>query len=124
MDKVFRQNTKMLAILKGLVFSYMITAFVLLLLSFLMLKMDLSGVVFSGGINFAYIISAFTGGFFVGKKIEQKKFLWGLLLGVCYFVILLIISLMMNRVTPMPLGSLFTVFVILGLSGMLGGMIS
>ncbi len=124
MDKVFSQNTKMLAIIKGLLFSYIITALILLLLSFLMLKLDLSGVVFSGGINFAYIVSTFIGGFFVGKKTEQKKFLWGLVMGICYFVILLLVSLMMNRVSPLPLGSMFTVFIICGLSGMLGGMVS
>jgi putative membrane protein (TIGR04086 family) len=80
--------------------------------------------VISGGINFAYIISAFVGGFFVGKKIEQRKFLWGLVMGVFYFIIWMLISLAMNTATPLPLGSLFTVFVICGLSGMLGGMIS
>lgn len=124
MDKIFHQNTKWMALLKGLLFSYIITAFMLLLLSFLMLKLDLPSMVISGGINFAYIISAFIGGFFVGKKTEQKRFIWGLVLGVFYFVILLLISLMMNQVSPIPLGSLFTVFIICGLSGMLGGMIS
>jgi putative membrane protein (TIGR04086 family) len=89
-----------------------------------MLKLDLSGAVISGGINFVYIISAFTGGFFVGKKTEQKKFLWGMLMGVFYFVILMLISLLMNRVSPLPMGSLFSVFIISSLSGMLGGMIS
>lgn len=124
MDKIFHRNTKWMALLKGLLFSYIITAFMLLLLSFLMLKLDLPSMIISGGINFAYIISAFIGGFFVGKKAEQKRFIWGLVLGVFYFVILLLISLMMNRVSPIPLGSLFTVFIICGLSGMLGGMIS
>ena len=124
MDKILHQNTKLMAVLKGLLFSYIITAFMLLLLSFLMLKLDLPSIIISGGINFAYIISAFIGGFFVGKKAEQKKFIWGLVLGVFYFVILLVISLMMNRVSPIPLGSLFTVFIISSLSGMLGGMIS
>lgn len=124
MDKIFHRNTKWMALLKGLLFSYIITAFMLLLLSFLMLKLDLPSMIISGGINFAYIISAFIGGFFVGKKAEQKRFIWGLVLGVFYFVILLLISLMMNRVSPIPLGSLFTVFIICGLSGMLGAMIS
>ncbi len=124
MDKTFRQNTKVIYMLEGLLFSYIITAFILLILSFLMLKLDLSGTVISGGINFVYIISAFTGGFFIGKKTEQKKFLWGLLIGIAYFVILMLVSLMMNRVSPLPLGNLFTVFIISSLSGMLGGMIS
>lgn len=124
MDKIFNQNTKLIVLLKGLLISYIITAFMLLLLAFLMLKLDLPSIVFSGGINFAYSISAFTGGFFTGKRIEQKKFIWGLIMGIFYFVILLLISLMMNRVSPMPFGSLSTVFIICGLSGMLGGMIS
>ena len=124
MDKIFHQNTKILSLLKGLLISYIITAFILLLLAFLMLKLDLPSAVVSGGINFAYIISAFIGGFFVGKRLEQKKFMWGLVMGVCYFVVILLISLMMNRVSPLPLGNLFTVFIISSMSGMLGGMIS
>jgi putative membrane protein (TIGR04086 family) len=118
-----RQNTKMFALLKGLLFSYIITAFILLLLSFLMLKLDLSSAVISGGINFAYIVSAFIGGFFVGKKMEQRKFLWGLAMGIFYFIVLMLVSLLMNRVTPLPMGSLLTVFIICGLSGMVGGMV-
>lgn len=124
MDKAFRQNTKMFAVLKGLLFSYIITAFILLLLSFLMLKLDLSSAVISGGIIFAYIVSTFIGGLIVGKKAEQKKFLWGLIMGVFYFIILMLISLMMNRTEPMPLNNLFTAFIICSLSGMAGGMIS
>jgi putative membrane protein (TIGR04086 family) len=124
MDKILHQNTKILSILKGLLFSYIITAFILLILSLLMLKLDLSSTVFSVGINFAYIVSTFVGGFFIGKKIEQRKFLWGLAVGVVYFIVLLLVSLMMNRVSPLPLGSLLTVFIMCSLSGMLGGMIS
>lgn len=124
MDKAIRQNTKILFLLKGLLFSYIITAFILLLLSFLMLKLDLSSLVISGGINFAYILSNFLAGFYVGKKAELRKFVWGIVMGVMYFVILMLISLVMNRVSPIPLGGLLTVLIMCGLSGMLGGMIS
>lgn len=124
MDKMIQQNTKIITLLKGLLISYIITAFLLMLLSFLMLKLDLPSAVISGGINFAYIISAFSGGFFAGKKIEQKKFIWGLIMGVIYFIILLLVSLALNSSTALPLGSFLTVFIICGLSGMLGGMIS
>lgn len=124
MEKTVRQNSKIFAILRGLLFSYIITAFILLLLSFLMLKLDLPSVVISGGINFAYIASALVGGFFVGKTIEQRKFLWGLVLGVFYFAVLMLVSIMMNGGTALPLGSLVTVLIICGLSGMIGGMIS
>ena len=124
MDKSIHQNTKMFTLLKGLLFSYIITAFILLLLSFLMLKLDLSSTIFSGGIIFAYIVSSFIGGFFVGKKVDQRKFLWGLVMGILYFVVLMLVSLLMNRATSLPLGNLLTTFIISSLSGMLGGMIS
>ncbi len=124
MDKTIRNNTKMVAVLKGLLFSYIVTAIILLLLSFLMLKLDLPSSVISGGIILSYIASTFIGGFFVGKKIEQRKFVWGLTMGVVYFIILLLVSLAMNRAEPLPLGNLLTAFLTCSLSGMIGGMIS
>jgi putative membrane protein (TIGR04086 family) len=89
-----------------------------------MLKLDLSSAVISGGINFIYIVSAFIGGFFVGKKVGQRKFLWGFVSGVMYFVVIMLVSLLVNRTSALPLGSMATVFIICSLSGMLGGMIS
>ncbi len=124
MNKSFSKNTRVIYILEALLFSYLITGLLLLLISFLMLKLELSSLLISGTINFAYIASTFTGGFFIGKKTEQKRFIWGLFVGVIYFIILMLVSLMMNRTGALPLGSLFTVFIITGLSGMLGGMIS
>ena len=93
MNKSFPNNTRVIYILEALVFSYIITGLLLLLISFLMLKLELSGAVISGFINFTYIASAFTGGFFIGKKTAQKKFIWGLIVGIFYFVILMIVSL-------------------------------
>jgi len=124
MNRTVSQNKKIVYVLEGLLFSYIITALLLLIISFLMLNFDLSGSVISGAINVTYIVSAFMGGFFAGKKAEQRKFIWGLIVGVFYFIILMLVSLIMNRVSPLPVGSLLTVFVITSLSGMLGGMIS
>lgn len=124
MERAIRQNTKISTLLMGLLFSYIATAFILLILSFLMLKLDLSSAVLSGGIHFAYILSAFIGGFLVGKKVDQKKFVWGLVMGLFYFVVLMLVSLLMNQAAAMPLGSLLIVFLICSFSGMLGGMLS
>jgi putative membrane protein (TIGR04086 family) len=124
MDKIIRQNAKWIFLMKGLLISYIVTAFILLILSFLMLKLDLSSGAISGGINFVYIVSAFIGGFYLGKKTEQKKFLWGLAMGVIYFMLLLAVCLLMNQISLLQIKSIFTVFVMCSLSGMLGGMIS
>lgn len=124
MNKTFSLSKKLIYVLEGLLLSYIVTALLLLLVSFLMLKLDLSGAVMSAIINCTYIISAFLGGFLVGKKTEQRKFIWGLIVGVFYFVILMLVSLIMNQGSQLPIGNLLTVFVITSLSGMLGGMIS
>lgn len=124
MEKTIHQNTKIGVLLKGLLFSYIATAFILLILSFLMLKLSLSGSIISGGINFAYIVSALVGGFYVGKKVEQKGFVWGLIMGIFYYIVLMILSILMNQNASLQMGNLFTVFLICGASGMLGGMIS
>lgn len=124
MDKTIRHSSKIVYLLKGLFIAYIITAIILLILSLLMLKLNLPSIVTSVGINLAYIASSLLSGFYVGKKVEQKKFIWGLLMGVVYFVILMLVSLIMNQSSPLPLGNMFTVLVICSLSGMLGGMLS
>ena len=95
-------------------FSYIVTAFIILILTFLMLSGFISAVI-SGGINFIYIVSAFIGGF-VGKKVG-RKFLWGFVSGVMYFVVIMLVSLLVNRTSALP-G--MATFIICSLSGMLG----
>jgi putative membrane protein (TIGR04086 family) len=77
MDKVLHRNSKVVVILRDLLVSYIITGLLLMLLAFLMLKADVSGMILNGGILLTYILSSFTGGFLLGKSAEQKRFLWG-----------------------------------------------
>ena len=74
MNKATYQNVKINYLLQGVLFSYIVTAFILLLLSFLMLKFDVSGMVISGGIHLAYILSTFIGGFSWVKKQNKENF--------------------------------------------------
>lgn len=124
MDKVLHRNSKVVVILRDLLVSYIITGLVLLLLAFLMLKADISGMILNGGILLTYILSSFTGGFLLGKSAEQKRFLWGLGMGALYFVTLVLISILTNSVMGMEAGRVVTVMAVCLFSGMLGGMIS
>lgn len=124
MDKVLHRNSKAFVILKDLLISYIVTGILLLLLSFLMLKLDLSNGILSGGIILTYIISCFIGGFFLGKSAEQKRFLWGLLIGGLYFLVILFVSIIGNTLAGIEAGRLVTVLMICLFSGMLGGMVS
>ena len=80
-------------ILKALLCAYIVTGIMLLILTILLYKAGLSEENVNAGIILTYVISTFAGGFVMGKLTGTKKFLWGLLLGVLYFVLLLLISL-------------------------------
>ncbi len=124
MDKVLHRNSKVVVILKILLFSYIITGILLLLLAFLMLKADIPSGFISGGIILTYVLSSFAGGFLLGKSADQRRFLYGLGMGALYFIILVLISILTNSVMGMEVNRVITVMVICLFSGMLGGMIS
>ena len=124
MDKVIHRNSKPIVILRILLVSYILTGILLLLLAFVMLKLDVSNAVLSGGIVLTYILSSFIGGFLLGKSGEQRRFLWGLGMGAIYFVVLILISVLTNSVVGMEASRLVTVMIVCLFSGMFGGMVS
>lgn len=107
--------------LKLLIASYFITGVFLLLLALLLYKFHLSGSVVSAGIIVTYIASTFFTGFLAGKRMGHQKYLWGLLLGGAYFIVLAIVSLCAGA--GVGHNFLVTLFLCLA-SGMLGGMLS
>lgn len=111
-------------ILKALLCAYVVTGILLLVLTLLLYKAGLSEENVNAGIILIYVISTFSGGFVIGKLTETRKFLWGLLLGVIYFVLLLLISLGIYHSFQADLMNLATTFLLCAGGGMLGGMIS
>ncbi|WP_310602423.1 TIGR04086 family membrane protein [Anaerosporobacter sp.] len=124
MNKVAEKKTLPIHIAKALIFAYIVTAIILLLLSFILYKAQIPSGVVSVGVILAYILSTFVGGFFIGKKVEARKFLWGIAVGAIYFLIVIIISIIMNKAAFGSAGSIVTVLGMCLLGGMLGGMIS
>ncbi|NMB43473.1 MAG: TIGR04086 family membrane protein [Clostridiales bacterium] len=124
MDKLLARNSKGINFLKSLLIAYIISSLLLFLLAFLMLKLDLSGTAINVGIVVIYILSSFVGGFLMGKNTEKRRFIWGLITGILYFVVLVIISTIMNTFTGMDTSRLLSAFLVCGFSGMLGGMLS
>lgn len=111
-----------LAYLIFLLISYVLTGILLLLLAFLLYRFQLSGKAVAAGVIVIYIVSTFVGGFLAGKKAKNKKYLWGLLMGTCYFVILAALSFLTNSASG-GVGFL-TSFLLCAGGGMLGGMLS
>jgi len=101
MEKTSTENgVPVLFLLKCILCSYIFTAAMLLLLAFLLYKMNLSEKMVSLGIIAIYVISTFLGGYVAGKKLQSRKFIWGLLVGAAYFLVLAAVSLLVY-VLPM-----------------------
>ena len=95
-----------------------------MLLAFMLYRFGLSEKVVSICIIAVYIIVTFLAGLLAGKREGRKKFLWGLMMGVLYFGILVAVSLVVNRGLEDVAGNMMTVFFLCAGSGMLGGMVS
>ena len=115
---------KAVDILKALLCAYVMTGILLLILTVLLYKAGLSEENINAGIILTYVISTFSGGFVIGKLAGVKKFLWGLLLGIMYFVLLLLISLGIYHSLQSDMMNLLTNFLLCAGGGMLGGMVS
>ena len=113
-----------LFLLKSLLFSYILTGGLLLLLALLLYKAGLSQKVVSICIIVIYVLATFFAGFITGKKLKSKKFLWGALMGLMYFLVLTVISLIVNRQPGILTNSFLTTLVLCSGGGMLGGMLS
>ncbi len=110
-------------LLKCLLFSYILTGTLLALLSFFLYKMGLGEKIVSAAIIVIYVAATFFAGFMAGKRMENRKFLWGLLEGCAYFAILALISLVAGEAGAEAGRPFLTTFVLCAAGGMLGGML-
>lgn len=122
MERTGKNNTTMLSILKILLLMYIITGILLLVLTMLLSKLQLSESAVSIGIVAIYVISGFVGGLLAGKKLENRKFLWGMVMGAVYFLILVLGSVVFHRGLDMEAGRFATTLILCIASGMVGGM--
>lgn len=109
-------------ILVSLLCSYVTTVLALLLLAFLLYALKCGDSVAKIGVILIYLGATFVGGYFTGKKLHTKKYLWGLFVGALYFFILWMVSLAIpggERDTTMQF--LASMLLCIG-GGMLGGM--
>lgn len=113
-----------LFLLKSLLFSYILTGALLLVLALLLYKVGLPGKAVSVCIIVIYVLATFFAGFVTGRKLGNRRFLWGALMGAAYFLILVIISLCVNHQLNVLTNSFLTTLVLCSGGGMLGGMLS
>ena len=111
-------------LLKSLLFSYILTGVMLVLLAFLLYKFGLSEKVVSIAIIVIYVAATVFAGFVTGKRMNSIRFLWGLFMGSAYFLVLTAVSFCMGEGGIQVGNSLLTTMVLCAGGGMLGGMLS
>ena len=104
---------KVRAILKSLLFAYALTGVALLLLALVLFAFDLGETAVDAGIIIIYVLACFMGGFMAGKIVRKDKYLWGVITGLAYYVLL-----------DMSAAHAVTTFFMCTGGGTLGGMLS
>ena len=113
-----------LMICKNLLLAYLVTFILLLFTALLLYKVGLSEKTVSVMMIILYMGSCFLGGFATGKEMKIRKFLWGMVVGAAYFVILLFLSWVVGRKgVVFDRDTITTMLLCIG-GGMLGGMLS
>lgn len=112
------------SIFKSLIIAYIITGVLLLLAAVLMQKIGLKNNQVRLFVMLIYGVSNIVSGFIYGKMRKNKRLLNGIIIGVAYFVMLVLISAIINKGFENELGKNIISFVVCILGGAIGGIMS
>lgn len=114
---------RIVALMKCLIASYLITGVLLMVVAALLYKFSLSENVVEISVIAIYCIASLLAGLFFSKGAASRRFLWGMVAGAVYFLIICAVSMIIEQeFTLLSNSSITTLLICLG-SGMLGGML-
>ncbi len=116
------RTTKILT--RSLLISYLLSALLLTLLAFGLYRLKLSPSRVSAGIYGIYGISCFIGGMLAGKGLPNRRFFWGLLSGLLYFLVLALMSFLLHKGLETDTKTLTLILAACAGCGTVGGMVS
>ena len=111
-------------IMVSLLGGYAVTFLGIMILALLLFLMQISEKAVDVGILVIYFLACFIAGYMIGKMKKNRKFLWGMVTGVCYYIILMAVSFLTYKTLGENGNDLITTFFICGGSSTLGGMVS
>lgn len=109
---------------KALLAAYVVTGILMIILALALYKFELNEGAVTAGVTAVYLISTFTGGLVVGKLAKVRRFLWGMVLGILYFALLLLVTVGIYRTFHGSSTEILVTFALCAGGGMAGGMIS
>ena len=124
MDHVLKRNPVIMLLVKAVLLSFIVSAILLLITSALMLGSNMSASFVGIFVIAIYIIANFLSGLIMGKGMEQRKFLWGIVSGLMYFVVIFVLSIFVMSTKDFSLMATIRTLLICTISGMVGGMVS
>lgn len=98
------------AILRSLLLAYGVTGLFLLILAFLLFQFEFGGGTAAVGIIIIYVVSCLAGGFMAGKIIRKDRYIWGIVTGLSYYVLLLLVSFLAQGKWDMTFAHALTTF--------------
>ncbi len=109
--------------LKTIIFMCVSTFVLLLLVSGIYYKFHIDNTKIMAGVVGIYFLSTFVGGFIYGKIKEKNKYLYGILIGIIYFAVLLTVSMLCRHGVKMNDSNVIYALLSCIFGGMLGGML-
>ncbi len=114
---------KGIAMIRVLVFTYVVTGLMLMLVSFLMYQFGLEEGQVSIAIMIVYFLAGLFGGILSGRTWKNKKYLWGMAAGLLYFLILVAASVIIHKGWSGDVGGALLCGALCIGGGALGGML-
>ena len=124
MRKKEQNEVWIMGMVKALLAAYVVTGILLIILALALYKFELNEGAVTAGVTAVYLISTFTGGLVVGKLAKVRRFLWGIVLGILYFALLLLVTVGIYRTFHGSSTEILVTFALCAGGGMAGGMIS
>ena len=107
--------------IKGLGISCLLTVIAAVIMAFLLWKTNITETILRIAVIVIYAIACFISGHYCGRKIKNRRFIWGLLSGLLYFAVLAVMT-WTNGKGGLNSSLITSALVCLG-CGMFGGML-
>lgn len=122
--EAFLMKSKIFSIVRTLLISFLISFLLLCLMALLMWKLSITAGQIKAGLYLSYLLSCLFGGFCFGHIFPKRRIFVGLGFGICYFLVLLLLSVLFSGSGPLLLSGAPLTAGLCGLGGAAGAFFS
>ncbi|MCD8370363.1 MAG: TIGR04086 family membrane protein [Clostridiales bacterium] len=97
------------ALLRSLLLSYLLSGILILATALILYRLEWKEGQVSTAVYIVYTLACLAGGFACGRAVKERRFFWGLAAGLLYFLVLLLVSCVLNHDCPPELEGMLPV---------------